>query len=620
MSGIAGIVDFSGAPIPRDLIEAMTSEMAHRGPDGINHWVVGNAALGHCMLHTTPESLTESQPLVSACEEKILVVDGRIDNWEEIRRALKLPDSNDAELFLQGLEEWGDGFPARLEGDFALAIWDIYQGRLYCARDIYGMKPFFYHWDGRHFSFASEVRAFRALPWIDWHLNENAIAEYIGIEWHDPSNTPWRGIKLLPQRRYASVRKSGPKIQEYWTPLPIQPLIYKDEREYIEHYRAELMGVTQRMLRSHQPIAFEVSGGLDSTALFTIAAELENSGALSTPSLSAYGLIFPEGSMACEANYIADVEAFTGRKVEHVPPTIQSIDWYKEKARSQHYFPSYPNGTMSYGLRKQARATGARVLISGQGGDERVGLPLPALAIADLIWLRQFRLLFKHYLALKANRSVWHTFSRAFFKLIPYQTQALINSVAGRGKPLPASLPPRLRHLLSAGRTTKCRDRASYRNFPSQEFHLAVLDDAFTSAICLPLEDIMTAEIGLERRCPFFNKRLVEFTLRTPEWTRNRSNIVKWSHREAFRDLLPDSIYRRNDKADFMISFSSTLNGISGKEIISDAARTHRNWVNVIEISKLLEVLETKPEDGAAGWALWGLIGLHFLSIHETHK
>ncbi len=88
MSGIAGIIHFDGKPVEPGLIEKMTRAMAHRGPDGINHWVKGSVALGQCMLRTTPESLEEHQPLTNEDESLVLVMDGRVDNWEELRKEL----------------------------------------------------------------------------------------------------------------------------------------------------------------------------------------------------------------------------------------------------------------------------------------------------------------------------------------------------------------------------------------------------------------------------------------------------------------------------------------------------------------------------------------------------
>src|SRR3954447_14301980 len=112
MSGIAGVIRFDGAPVEVGAGERMTSAMAHRGPDGVQHWASGSVALGHCMLRTTPESLHERQPLANEDDSVILVMDGRVDNWEELRRGLTargavLRTPADAELVLRAYETWG---------------------------------------------------------------------------------------------------------------------------------------------------------------------------------------------------------------------------------------------------------------------------------------------------------------------------------------------------------------------------------------------------------------------------------------------------------------------------------------------------------------------------------
>ena len=163
MSGIAGIIHFDGKPVEPGLIEKMTSAMAHRGPDGIHHWVKGSVALGQCMLRTTPESLEEHQPLTNEDESLVLVMDGRVDNWEELRRELLargavLRNRSDAELVLRAYETWGRDCLAHIDGDFALVIWDARRREAFCARDRVGNKPFHYQLQGETFVFASELQ------------------------------------------------------------------------------------------------------------------------------------------------------------------------------------------------------------------------------------------------------------------------------------------------------------------------------------------------------------------------------------------------------------------------------------------------------------------------------
>ena len=127
MSGIAGIIRFDGTPVAPGLVEKMTAALAYRGPDGIHHWARGSVALGQCMLRTTPESLEETQPLANEDASLVLVMDGRVDNWEELRRELlargaRLRSRADAELVLRAYETWGRECLAHIDGDIALVI------------------------------------------------------------------------------------------------------------------------------------------------------------------------------------------------------------------------------------------------------------------------------------------------------------------------------------------------------------------------------------------------------------------------------------------------------------------------------------------------------------------
>ena len=177
MSGIAGVIRFDGAPVEVGLVERMTSAMAHRGPDGVQHWARGAVALGHCMLRTTPESLQEHQPLGNEDESVVLVMDGRVDNWEELRRRSDgsgggVAHPRGRRAGAAGLRDLGPRLLVRIEGDFALVIWDGRRREAFCARDRVGKKTFNYRWDGTTLAFASELHAILALPGMREELNE----------------------------------------------------------------------------------------------------------------------------------------------------------------------------------------------------------------------------------------------------------------------------------------------------------------------------------------------------------------------------------------------------------------------------------------------------------------
>ena len=142
----------SGAdPAPEPgTVERMTAAMDYRGPDGIAHWQRGSVALGHCMLRTTTESLEEVQPLANEDESLILVIDGWLSNWEELRadllsRGAKLRTRSDAELVLRAYEAWGDDCPKHIDSECAFVFWDARRQMAWSARDHAGLRPLLYH-------------------------------------------------------------------------------------------------------------------------------------------------------------------------------------------------------------------------------------------------------------------------------------------------------------------------------------------------------------------------------------------------------------------------------------------------------------------------------------------
>jgi len=165
MSGIAGIVNFDGAPIDRDLLQRLTMSMTFRGPDAQATWIDGHVGFGHTLLRTTYEAETEQQPLT--LDGKVwLTADARIDG---VRAT-----SNDAELILQAYETWKTDCAKHLIGDFAFAIWDTTTRTLFCARDHFGVKPFYYARAGNtKINYVVTVRARHA-------VSVNYCCSYVG--------------------------------------------------------------------------------------------------------------------------------------------------------------------------------------------------------------------------------------------------------------------------------------------------------------------------------------------------------------------------------------------------------------------------------------------------------
>jgi asparagine synthase (glutamine-hydrolysing) len=282
MSGIAGIVRFDGGGVCPDEIEAMLASMRRRGPDAKRGWASEGAALGHVLLTTTNEAACEVQPWVDRESGCVVVSDSRLDNRPELLRALGRSATNpdgvgDGELLLAAWQKWREGCAERLLGDFAFAIWDSLHRTLFCARDVMGVRPFYYSYSAaRRFVLASEPGAVLRQP-ISADLNEGRIADAIvsELEGIDKTSTFFQSVTRLPPATYAILRDGQLHIREYWHPLRREPAtLSQNDDAWIDELRATLQESVRCRLRSVGRVGSMLSGGLDSAAVVALADEL----------------------------------------------------------------------------------------------------------------------------------------------------------------------------------------------------------------------------------------------------------------------------------------------------------------------------------------------------------
>ena len=616
MSAIAGVIRFDGAPIDAGVIERMTSAMAHRGPDGVQHWARGAVALGHCMLRTTPESLHERQPLGNEDASVVLVMDGRVDNWEELRRELTdrgavLRTRADAELVLRAYETWGRDCLPRIEGDFALVIWDERRREAFCARDRVGKKTFTYRWDGRTLAFASELHAILALPGVPAVLNEGLLAEVVGDEWRSRDETFWKGILRLPAAHRMTVSARGARPELYWAPDLWETLPYTSEEDYVEHYRALLVDVVRRMSRSHLPVACEVSGGLDSSAIFAVAEHLRREQRLPAPALSGYCLKFEDAPDAEERRYSHAVGAHLGVHIEECDATLKPASWYQDWARRYREFPGYPNGVMLMGMRQTARERGARVMLSGAGGDAWLGVPWRGAYYTEDLAAGRYREVRAAFAADRRELGVWPAawllFRFGAVTLLPDGIKNLLRAVRWPGSGRLLRVSPRLQEELERRRSRDGRaGRPRVRRW-MQTMMLEYLDAAF-DAMAYEIDERSACSQGLELRFPFFNHKIIQLAFATPERLRSRGRVSKRIHRRALKGFLPELVLRRTDKADFMVTFRRQLDPLLDG-IRQDLLPRRVDWISTGAATALCDAYRDPAEAGRCEWWLWAFFG-----------
>lgn len=617
MSGIAGIVNFDGAAIEPGLIETMTAAMDYRGPDGLTHWNGEGAALGHCMLQTTPESLQERQPLVSEDGHLVLVMDGRVDNWHELRRELQakgavLRDQSDAELMLNAFQLWGPDCLRHMDGDFALAIWNLRSRSLFCARDRMGNRPFNYHWNGRTLVFATDLHAVLAHPAVPRRVNKGVLAEFLASEWYSRDETFWQGVQRLVAAHSLTVEAAGLGIEKYWSPDLFASLSYSREEDYIEHYRELLTDTVRRLSRSHRPLCAEVSGGLDSSAIFAVAENLRLDNHLGAPDLIGLTMNFEGEPEADEIEYCRAVGAMLGRRIVEVAPARYPLSWFGDRARQYQDFPGYPNSVMAGELMRFARESGGRVLLNGIGGDEWLGASrnfyseeLAANRWREIVGLLQQDVAKEGWL-----RSLAWCLRSGLVPSLPEGAKVYLRRLRDtrvNGFDRRAWLAPELQKALFQQRDKRvCKDSPALR-WPGQRGELEVLADPYM-AIAHESHERFAATCGLELRRPFCNAEMVQFSFAVPKRLLFVRGVNRYLHRQAMQGLLPALVLERQTKAEFSATYHHYLPGM--KELLThDIPARRRSWIESRQAVKLHAGIGSRENAGWGEFMLWVLFG-----------
>jgi asparagine synthase (glutamine-hydrolysing) len=626
MSGIAGIIRFDGGPIEPGLIEKMTAAMHYRGPDGINHWVQGSVALGQCMLRTTPESLEETQPLLNDDGSLVLVMDGRVDNWEELRtellsRGARLRTRADAELVLRAYEVWGEECLSHIDGDFAFVIWNARARKAFCARDRVGVKPFTYHCDGKILVFASELHPIIDLPWVPKLPNDGMIAEFLADEWHSFDETLWREVMRLPPAHWMVVGSSGQRQTRYWAPDLLAPQPYKKDEDYIDHYRQLFSECVRRLSRSHQPVACEVSGGLDSSAIFCMGEHLRRSGALPAPAITGFTVAFTDEAAANELSYVHAVVHDLGVAVHEVAPVVNDLAWLQELARHYRDFPGYAASGSHANLYLDAKRNGCRVVLTGIGGDQFLQGSGTHFAeeLSRRNWVNVLRCLQAHAATFGSRRTLEDFVSKGLLPLLPEPIKAVVRPIARHLKRTRVReaywLSPLMQERLSQRRSRSHPLSGLRYPYRGQRALMQALYYPF-DALGRELMERSLASLGIEARHPFLTANFIQFAFQTPERLRSRGEQQKYIHTAALAGILPRALRERATKADFAGVVAKHLVH-DGKVIVASLPHLRSVWLKEQGLRKLCQSYLDSPEQGWQVWSIGNILGCHLALPQE---
>ena len=563
MSGIAGLWNRDGQPVGKALLVRLGERLAHRGPDAAGLWRDGPMGLACRLFRVTPEAAHETQPLAHP-SGAVLVFDGRLDNREELLALLDespeiSSDSPDPALALAAYEKFGEEFAGRLNGDFALAVFDRHRRRLVLARDALGVRPLYYTCAGRTFLFASEIKALLAHPQVTARPDDDLLAEFLlsSPAEDNQGRTFFAGIASVPPGHAVVVTAESLRVRRVWDFDPARRIRFKSFPEYAEAFRGHFETAVRRRLRSGAPVAVSVSGGLDSSSIFCVAEALRRQDPGSCPPLLGLTYSSTDGSPSDETPFLAALEQATGTALERFPAgRVGFLDGCEEAVAHAEapMLDGMWNNTRAY--QAHVRGRGARLLLAGHWGDHVL---FEQTYLIDLVrrgaWLEARRHL-REFPRWATDTDPGH-FRRGFLNdLIRYH--------------VPAPLLPVLRRLRSSlsrpkadrpwyageftGRARRAASRRSENGTRFASFHARALYHVLRSryhVLSMEWQNKVAAAHGLEAAFPFLDRDLVSFLMAIPGEIETWRGVPRAILREGLRGVLPEAIAHRRSKGDY---------------------------------------------------------------------
>lgn len=378
MCGIVGLFHQDREPVSRDTVKRMTDALAHRGPDGDGVYVDGPVGLGHRRLAILDTSAKGAQPMRSKDGRWVVVFNGCIYNFQELREELRalghvFHSTSDTEVLVEGLAAWGPALFPRLNGMFAVGAWHVPERRLYISRDRYGVKPLYFWTSGETFAFASEIKAFLAHPRFRVEVDHGALNEYFTFQNLFTYRTLFKGVYMLPQANTIAVDAETRVIRhapwwDYDFSAPEETMTFEDAKE--ETKRLMKRAVARQMV-ADVPVGSYLSGGMDSGSITAIASR-------HVPRLATFTGGFDLSEVTgVEANYDErrDAELMAYHfKTEHYEQVLNTSDlswslprvvWHLEDLKVGMSYPNY------YISRLASKFV--KVCLQGTGGDELFG-------------------------------------------------------------------------------------------------------------------------------------------------------------------------------------------------------------------------------------------------------
>jgi asparagine synthase (glutamine-hydrolysing) len=562
-------------PISPATLQRATKSLYHRGPDGQRQWISrdNRVGLGHARLSII-DLATGDQPIASEDNRTHIVANGEFYQYERIQRELesrghRLNTRSDSEIALHLYEELGPQCLHQLRGEFAFVIWDEKEHSLFAARDRFGIKPLFYAWHNNTLYVASEVKALFAAG-VPARWDQESVYQSFTFGGHQ-MRTLYDGVHQVPPGHYLIATEKHVQITRYWDfnyPVASDAAPKRSDADYAAEFRHELEEAVRIRLRADVPVGVYLSGGLDSCAVLGLAAR-HHPDPIRAFTLTFDDVAYDEGPIARE------MAALAGAEFNPIPISQQHLaENFGAAILQSESFCVNAHGVAKFLLSKAVRDAGYKVVITGEGSDEILGgyahfrrdMLLynregqdPAEIEKLLAWLNENNTVSRGLLLPDGDAGNLDAVRR-ILGYVPSWFETF-SSRAVKAQPLlAADFGCRFKHredyvqLLSdidVPRQLKGRDALN------QSLYLWG-KSVLSGYILTMLGDRMEMAHSIEGRVPFLDHHVVECICRQPVHQKIRGMTEKFVLREAVRDVITDTVYRRQKHP--FLSPPATLN------------------------------------------------------------
>lgn len=562
MCGINGIVKFNSKVISEEEISLMMARQKHRGPDDEGFFIEENVGLGFVRLSILDLSSAGHQPMLSEDGRYVLVFNGEIYNYIELRETLSkdfiFVTKTDTEVLLNAFRLWGKECLSRLNGMFAFAIYDTVEKTVFAARDRFGVKPFYYFINDKQFVFASELATvFEYLKRSNVSLqpNKTMVFDYLAYNRTDHTeNTFVNQIRKLPHGHTLWLKNGKLDVYRWYN---VSDQLIEGWGNPNEYYTLFESSVKLR-LRSDVPVGLCLSGGLDSSSIASTLIK-----GFGKRDLFAYSAVYGQGQLGDEREYIQEYESDL-TNLNFVYPTQNSlIDDYSSFLNC-HFEPASSLSIYSqFKIMKEA-SKNVRVIMDGQGADEQLAGYTDFFASFFIELLKSGQLLrfsnellsyYRNHTSMKPLVSMIYYLAPNFIKqaALKYKTELLNPSFYQE-----QVKESKLNEILYSPRFLQ---ESLIQHFENKLEHL------------LKWIDLSSMYHSIEARNPFLDYRLVERTLATSSNMLIHNGNTKWILREAMKGILPEKIRTRQDKIGFGNPADSWLRHPFFQELTNDALK-----------------------------------------------